>query len=77
MHTGAIVQTEDDFFRHVVKRAARIAALAASDEIRVSDETYRIVQDASDLQFSDPHSIALKGFDEEQVVHRLIWRAEP
>jgi class 3 adenylate cyclase len=37
--TGNVVQTNDDFFGTVVNKAARIAALAAPGEIKVSDAT--------------------------------------
>jgi len=52
--------------------SSELAQIAASG---TKDETHLIVQDAGDLRFSDPLSIALTGFDAEQVAHRLIWQA--
>jgi class 3 adenylate cyclase len=74
IHTGNVVQTEDDFFGSVVNKAARIAALAAPGEIRVSDDTRRMAGDAPEYRFTDTASVQLQGLEGEHIVHAL---AEP
>lgn len=72
IHTGRLVQTEDDFFGTVVNKAARITALAAPGEIRVSDATRRMVGDSGDHRFSEPVPVRLDGLEGEHLVHRLV-----
>ncbi|MEY8842194.1 adenylate/guanylate cyclase domain-containing protein, partial [Cribrihabitans sp. XS_ASV171] len=72
IHTGSVVQTKDDFFGTVVNKAARIAALAAPGEVRVSEATRDAVRDAQGYRFADAVSVRLEGFEGEQVVHRLV-----
>ncbi|MEH6646246.1 adenylate/guanylate cyclase domain-containing protein [Sulfitobacter sp.] len=71
IHTGNIVQTSDDFFGSVVNKAARIAALAASGEIQVSDTTRRMVGETQDYRFTKTTSVQLQGFEGEHLIHRL------
>ncbi|WP_127112686.1 adenylate/guanylate cyclase domain-containing protein [Shimia sediminis] len=74
IHTGDVVQTEDDFFGTVVNKAARITANAAVNEIHVSDTTREMVADASDMRFANPVSVPLRGFDGDQLLYRLEWQ---
>lgn len=71
IHTGSVVQTSDDFFGTVVNKAARIAALAAPGEIRVSDATRKMVGETQDYRFANTTSVKLEGFEGEQIIHRL------
>lgn len=74
IHTGDVVQTEDDFFGTVVNKAARIAAIAAANEIRLSDTTRNMAADAEGLRFSDPVSVSLKGMKGAHDLFRLEWQ---
>jgi class 3 adenylate cyclase len=71
IHTGSVVQTEDDFFGSVVNKAARIAALAAPGEIVVSNATRKMVGETRNGRFVSTSSVQLEGFEGEHVVHRL------
>jgi len=74
LHTGDLVRTDDDYLGGVVNKAARIAAAAGPDEIRVSDATRAMVGGAPGLAFDDPATVALKGLDGEHLILRLFWR---
>ena len=71
IHTGNVVQTSDDFFGTVVNKAARIAALAAPGEIRVSDATHKIVGETHDFRFTNMTSVQLEGFEGEHIIYGL------
>jgi len=71
VHTGDVVQAENDFFGTVVNKAARIAAIAAPDEIRVSDATRIMVGGALEFKFSDPATVPLKGLQGDHLIYRL------
>ena len=73
IHTGDVVQSDDDFFGNVVNKAARITAIAAPGEIRVSDITRAMVGGASGFTFSAPLLSPLKGFEGEHATHALDW----
>lgn len=77
IHTGNVVQTSDDFFGTVVNKAARIAALAAPGEIRVSDATRKMAGETWDNLFADTASVPLEGFEGEHLIHRLEHGTEP
>ncbi|KPA21969.1 Adenylate and Guanylate cyclase catalytic domain protein [Shimia sp. SK013] len=61
IRTGVVVETGNDFFGTVVNKAARIAASAAPNEIRVSDATRLLVNGMTSFRFSDPTERELKG----------------
>ena len=71
VHTGPVVQTSDDFFGSVVNKAARVTAIAAPGEIRVSDATRAQAGDADNFKFLDDISVPLEGFVGEHVIHRV------
>ncbi len=71
IHTGSVVQADDDFFGTVVNKAARIAAIAAPSEIRISDATRKMVGDTVDYRFGKATSVQLEGFEGEHLIHRL------
>jgi class 3 adenylate cyclase len=73
IHSGDVVQTDEDFFGSVVNKAARIASAARSGEIRVSEVTRDMVGDSGGFTFSDPATIPLRGLDGTHLVHRLDW----
>lgn len=74
IHTGEVVQTDEDLFGTVVNRAARIAAAAGAGDIMVSDETRALAGDDPDFRFLDPVTVRLKGFEGERLIHRIDWR---
>lgn len=71
IHTGPVVQTSDDFFGSVVNKAARITALAAPGEIRISDATRAQTGDAGSFRFLEEISVPLEGFEGEHIVYRV------
>ncbi len=73
IHSGDVVQSEDDFFGTVVNKAARIAAMAEPGTILVSDAT-RALGEASDMRFGPPETVSLRGLEGEHQIHRLEWR---
>lgn len=73
LHTGEVIENKGDFFGTVVNKAARINALAAPDEIRLSDATRIMLGRADDLVFEDPQEVPLKGLDGTHLVHRLTY----
>lgn len=73
LHCGDVIQTEDDFFGNVVNKAARIAASAGADEVRISDAT-RLMAGARDFSFGDPVPVRLKGLEGDHVIYRLEWQ---
>ncbi|WP_299353729.1 adenylate/guanylate cyclase domain-containing protein [uncultured Shimia sp.] len=74
IHTGDVVQTGDDFFGTVVNKAARVAAAAAPNDIRVSEATRVMVGGNKEFNFADAASVPLKGLDGEHLIHRLEWQ---
>lgn len=72
IHTGDVVEDQDDFYGTVVNKAARIAALAAPDEIRISESTRAMVGRGS-FTFADPVSRQLKGLDGDHLIYLLEW----
>lgn len=71
LHTGDVVQSEDDFFGSVVNKAARITAGSGPGEIWVSDATKLMIGDHSTFRFDESKSVLLKGFDGTHLIHRL------
>ncbi|WP_299353732.1 adenylate/guanylate cyclase domain-containing protein [uncultured Shimia sp.] len=74
IHTGDVVEQDGDFIGSVVNKAARVAAAAASEEIRLSEATRIMVGGSAAFTFADPLSVALKGLDGEHLIHRLEWQ---
>ena len=73
IHTGDVVQTDDDLVGTAVNKAARVAASAEPGEIRVSDATRAMVGGAEGFAFDDPQRVPLKGLTGEHLIHRLTW----
>lgn len=74
LHTGDVVQSDDDFFGTVVNTAARITTAAGAGEICLSDVTRMMVGADGDLAFSDASRVSLKGLEGEHTIHRLDWQ---
>ena len=75
LHTGDVVQSDDDFFGTVVNTAARITSSAGPGEICVSGVTRMMVGADASFSFSEPITAHLKGIKGEQTLYRLIWQA--
>ena len=75
LHTGDVVQSDDDFFGTVVNTAARITAMASAGDICVSDVTRMMVCSDDNFVFSQGEMVELRGFEGAQIVHRLAWRS--
>jgi len=73
IHTGDVVEAQGDFLGTVVNKAARVAAAAAPDEIRVTDATRAMIGGHADFTFSDANSVPLKGLEGEHMIFRLDW----
>ncbi|WP_299730195.1 adenylate/guanylate cyclase domain-containing protein [uncultured Tateyamaria sp.] len=74
LHTGDVVQSDDDFFGSVVNKAARITASAGAGDICVSDVTKVMVGLGGDFTFDAGRDIALRGFEGAHKVFRLGWQ---
>ncbi len=74
IHTGDVIQREEDFFGTVVNKAARITGLSGPNEIHVSDVTRLLVGSEADLHFGPAKPVHLKGFGGQQTVYRLEWK---
>ena len=75
LHTGDVVQSDDDFFGSVVNLAARITGAAEPGTILVSDVTRAMVGASPDFTFAALAPVHLKGFDGSYKTHVLDWRA--
>lgn len=77
LHTGEVIDTGEDFFGTVVNKAARIAALAGPDEIRISDATRLMIGTDPEFSFSGQTAAPLRGLAGTHVTHLLTWRTAP
>jgi adenylate cyclase len=73
IHTGDVVEAKGDFLGSVVNKAARVAAAAHPDEIRVSDATRAMIGGQANFTFGDAISVPLKGLEGEHLIYRLDW----
>lgn len=75
IHTGDVIQRDEDFFGTVVNKAARVTDISDPNEIHVSDVTRLLVGGDSRLKFGAPKPVLLKGFGGKHTVYRLDWNA--
>ncbi|GAA6161463.1 hypothetical protein NBRC116589_36370 [Ruegeria sp. HU-ET01832] len=73
IHTGDVIQRNEDFFGSVVNKAARVTDISGPNEIHVTDVTRLLVGAEDNLVFRPPASVSLKGFGGQQVVYQLDW----
>lgn len=73
LHTGDVVQSEDDFFGNVVNIAARITSTADPGEIWASDATRLMIGTAPGFSFAESREVLLRGQDEKHLIHKLHW----
>lgn len=72
IHTGDVVQSDDDFFGTVVNKSARITALADPGAILVSDVTRAMVGASPNFAFGAAVTVQLRGYDDDQTVFQLV-----
>ncbi|PSL21136.1 adenylate/guanylate cyclase domain-containing protein [Shimia abyssi] len=72
LHTGEVIRSRDDFFGNVVNKAARIAGSTLAGEIRLSDATHLISGISTELDFSEPEILSLKGIPGDHITYLLI-----
>ena len=72
LSAGNPVRKDEDYFGTVVQLAARLCAVAGTDEIAVSDTATR-QPGCARFALSAPRTVALKGFKERQPIRMLFW----
>lgn len=72
VHTGDVVQTEDDYVGATVAIAARVAAAADGGQILVSSTTAGMVN-PTDFHFDTPITVELKGLEGTHQLRPLAW----
>lgn len=72
VHTGDVVQTEDDYVGATVAKAARVATAADGGQILVSTITAGMVN-SSEFEFGDPITVELKGLGGSHQLQPLHW----
>jgi len=60
-----------------VDYAARLVSLANGNQIICSNETFKILSDQSDFNFSEPTNVFLKGFSDHRTVFEVIHEDLP
>lgn len=81
LHTGDVIQTQDDFFGRVVNKAARLVSAATPGEIILSDATSSMVggdisggtDNGAEFIVGNRRDIGLKGIDGTHRIMRLMW----
>jgi len=73
---GEPVYSEEDFVGQAVNRAARIADLAEGGEIVVSDVVRGLAGQMVGVELRDRGEHDLKGVQEKQRLHEVIWEGE-
>lgn len=71
IHSGSVVRKDDDFFGAVVNKAARITAIAAPNEIWVSDATSEQISAKTHYHFVEAGNFELEGFEGEHLIQIL------
>lgn len=71
LHTGEVIENKGDFFGTVVNKAARINAVTAPDEIRLSHATHIMLGRTDGFDFDDPIDVPLKGLEGTHRLYRL------
>ncbi|MFT5110786.1 MAG: adenylate cyclase [Parasphingorhabdus sp.] len=72
IHTGDVVATSNDFLGTVVNKTARLASAANASEVVVSDATRAMVSGSTELNFSDPSEVQLKGLEGTHKIFKLL-----
>jgi class 3 adenylate cyclase len=72
IHTGDVIQSDNDYIGLTVNKAARVAAAADGGQILVSSITAGIVN-TTDFVFGDPFPAELKGINGVHLIQQLRW----
>jgi class 3 adenylate cyclase len=72
VHTGDVIQNDNDYIGLTVNKAARVAAAADGGQILVSSITAGIVN-TTDFVFGHPFSAELRGIDGVHLIQQLQW----
>ncbi len=72
VHTGDVVETEDDYVGATVAKAARVATAANGGQILVSSTTAGLVN-SSEFEFGEPTTVRLKGLEGTHQLQPLTW----
>lgn len=72
IHTGDVIQNDNDYIGLTVNKAARVAAAADGGQILVSSITAGIVN-TTDFMFGDPFPAELRGIDGVHLIQQLQW----
>lgn len=73
VHTGDVVQGQNDYIGLTVNKAARVAAAADGEQVLVSSTTVDIVNHST-LEFGDPITVELKGITGTHTLLPLNWQ---
>lgn len=76
IHTGDVIQNDNDYIGLTVNKAARVAAAADRAQVFVSSTTVDIV-DTVGFVFGDPFPAELKGIDGVHLIQELQWTQTP
>ena len=74
LHTGDVVKSKGDFFGTVVNKAARIAGVAKSSQILVSDVVRGMVEASDAFEFSQSRTVQLKGITGSHGISDIHWK---
>jgi adenylate cyclase len=72
IHTGDVVQAEDDYLGYAVNKAARIASAANPGETLLSQVTRDLVGSAGEFRFGEPCACTLKGLEGPHILVPLL-----
>jgi class 3 adenylate cyclase len=73
IHTGELMEEDDDFLGHTVIVASRLAGAAAPGEVLVSSLSAQLVERTGEFRFVDRRETLLKGLTSPQEVATLDW----
>jgi len=76
LHTGEVVKEAEDFFGTNVALAARIASVAAGDQILVSGLLKDLLESSGEVDFGPARDVELKGISGLRRVHEIVWKKE-
>lgn len=74
IHTGEVIEAEDDLQGEAVNAAARIVATAAAGEILVSETARGACGLGAGITFGERREVELRGFPEAFAVSTARWR---
>ena len=73
VHTGELMEEDDDFLGHTVIVASRLSGAAEPGEILVSALSAQLVERTEEFRFIDRRETLLKGLTRPQHVATLVW----